>query len=140
MFSTRATRQNSVRGVSIESSRWSRLEGARGVEKKRYHARALEKASHFRTRTSCRTRRLFSTYTMPRRTTVRLVLVALVALATSATLADAQSAERASARPAIISGRRPGVDVQVDRPSSRGNKNDKPSKWGELCDGFGVTP
>jgi len=82
----------------------------------------------------------FSTYTMPRRTTVRLVLVALVALATSTTLADAQSAERASARPAVISGRRPGVDVQVDRPSSRGNKNDKPSKWGELCGGFGVTP
>ena len=82
----------------------------------------------------------FSTYTMPRRTTVRLVLVALVALATSATLADAQSAGRASARPAVISGRRPGVDVQVDRPSSRGNKNDKPSKWGELCGGFGVTP
>ena len=79
----------------------------------------------------------FSTYTMPRRTTVRLVLVAL---ATSATLADAQSAGRASARPAVISGRRPGVDVQVDRHSSRGNKNDKPSKWGELCGGFGVTP
>ena len=82
----------------------------------------------------------FSTYTMPRRTTVRLVLVALVALATSATLADAQSAGRASARPAVISGRRPGDDVQVDRHSSRGNKNDKPSKWGELCGGFGVTP
>ena len=74
---------------------------------------------------------------MPRRTTVRLVLLALVALATSATLADAQSAGRATA-PLVTSGRRPDVglpdiDIQVDRPSSRGNNKGKPSKWGNIC-------
>ena len=74
---------------------------------------------------------------MPRRTTVRLVLLALVALATSATLADAQSAGRATA-PLVTSGRRPDVglpdiDIQVDRPSSRGNNKGKPSRWGEIC-------
>jgi hypothetical protein len=74
---------------------------------------------------------------MPRRTTVRLVLLALVALATSAKLADAQAAGRASA-PTVTSGRRPDVDIQVDRPSSRGSSDNKYSN--EICGGFGNDP